>query len=290
MRLALASILLAVTAAAHSQISTESPFLGTWENPSPTTREVRRLEISQVGAALRLRLWMAAGGLGSMADAGTFDAQVFNPTAVSLPRNAGPVVRVQTRLSAQTVEILVEQAPSNQLKVTYLVIEGPQRGKVERAQFRKVVPAEDCLRYDPATVRIDGPRIMAGRSILMAFSDARDRDLGVTLARSYARMCTIGRGNVRPDRAKYVFEYWDGGANGATAPSSDCNGYDPARLRIMNAGADGYRIESPTGSGYRYLQIFDTLADAQAALPIYRAHTQQCWIARGTPDFHGYLR
>jgi hypothetical protein len=288
MRLALASFLFGMTAAAHAQISAESPFLGTWENQSATTREVKRLEISQVGATLRLHLWMAASP--SMVDAGTFDAQVFNPTSASVPRNAGPVVRVQTRLSSQTVEILVEQAPSDQLKVSYLVLEGPQRGKVERALMRKTVLAEDCVSYDPATVRIDGLRIMAGRSILMAFTDARDRDLGVTLARSFARLCTIGRGNARAERVKYIFEYWDGGANGATAPTYDCAGYDPTRLRITNAGADGYRIESPAGTGYQYLQIFDTLADAQAALPIFRSHSQQCWIARGTRYFHGYLR
>ena len=59
--------------------------------------------------------------------------------------------------------------------------------------------------------------------------------------------------------------------------------YDPARLRIANLGAEGFRIEWPTPAGVDRLHLFDTLADATADSKCSAATRRQCFIGRGAP-------
>lgn len=291
MRLAFAFILFLFAGALQAQVSIESPFLGTWDNMNRNTREITRMEITQVGAQLKLHLWFAARPV--PADAGIFDVQMFTQGARA-PDDflyTGPLLRLQRAIGGTTEEILIERGGTGRLKVQLLRLGGPNGGRVERMVMApSTTRTTDCVSYDPATLRVSGNVIYAGNAALIDFPDARDRDLGMSLARSFAKLCTIGRGNSRADRNRYILEYWEGGAEGATSPNSDCIGYDPARLRVTNVGADGFRLESVSAAGANYLFVFDTLADANAGLTVFRRHRQQCFIARGSPDVRSYLK
>lgn len=281
-------MLLLCTAAAHAQVSLLSPFLGTWENANRRTREIVKLEISDAGGQPRIHLWFSASP--APYDAGIFDIALHTETGPTGGRRNGTLLRLQTTLTSQTLEILVEPAADDRLEVTLIRLAGTNRGTFERMTFRKYTPSSDCLNYNPDNVTIQGTRIMEGRNILMDFSDPRDRELGATLARAYASYCTIGRDNTRPNRNAYIFEYWTGGRNGASAPTFDCSPYDPSRLRVTNLGAEGYRVESVTGSGTMYLQLFNTLADANAGLAVFRRYSFQCFIGRGSREVFQYLK
>jgi len=273
---------------AQAQISLVSPFLGTWENTNPSARDLKQMEIIDQSGQLKAHLWY--GGGSSMADAGTHDIQHYTPIASSGVRYEGSILRLVANINTITHELLVEQGGRDQLKVTLIKLEGADRGKFLWITMRKRVVAEDCVEYNPASLRVSRSVIVSGRSPLISFTDPRDLELGLSLARSYTRLCMIGRDNARADRNKYIFEYWTGGTEGATAPSYDCIDYDPARLRIVNIGAEGYRVESVMAGGSSYLQLFNTLSDANAGLAVFRSHRQQCFIARGSREVRSYLK
>jgi hypothetical protein len=273
---------------APAQVSRISPFLGTWDNRNPNTREITRLELSQSGGQDQLHLWFAASP--TPFDAGLHDVSVHTETTpIGSARRNGTLLRTEYAAARERLEILLERGSGEQLAVT-LVRLGSDRPSFERMSFRRASPTGDCLNYHPNNVALRGPRIVEGRHILMAFSDPRDRELGLALARSYASYCTIGRDNARPNRNDYLFEYWSGGRNGSTAPTYDCMAYDARRLRVVNLGAEGFRIDSLIADGALYLQRFNTLADATAGLAVFRRHNFQCFIGRGGGEVFQYLR
>jgi Divergent InlB B-repeat domain len=70
---------------------------------------------------------------------------------------------------------------------------------------------------------------------------------------------------------------------GAAAPE-DCITYDPSTLRIINAGAQGYRLVSgPHGSVG--LKLFNSLQDAQDARSVASGYNQYCFVDRGQQEF-----
>jgi hypothetical protein len=77
-----------------------------------------------------------------------------------------------------------------------------------------IIPAEDCVRYDPATVGVFdrgalGWRMEDGSHLLRLFDNQADASRGLMVAKAATgRLCFIGRGNSRPDRSEYIVEYW----------------------------------------------------------------------------------
>jgi hypothetical protein len=276
------------TTFATAQVSVLSPFLGVWVNAHSSTRFVTRMEILQLDGQTQVHTWHANSP--THYDGGTVNATLHTETTPpGLPRRNGTVLRSPARADAPNGDmLLMEQAASGLLTVTYLIT-GPRGPTFERMTFRRYSVRADCLPYNPATVTLRGNNIMAGSSILLSFDDPRNRDLGMALARSFARYCTIGGGNARAEPLLYLFEYWEGGRRGDTAPTADCLPYDPARLRIANRGAEGFVIERTTPTGVASMHLFDTLADATAGLEVFRRHTRQCFIGRGAPGAFQYL-
>jgi hypothetical protein len=77
-----------------------------------------------------------------------------------------------------------------------------------------IIPAEDCVRYDPAHVAVFdrgslGWRMEDGSHLLRLFDNEADARQGLIVAKAATgRLCFIGRGNSRPDRSEYIVEYW----------------------------------------------------------------------------------
>ncbi len=149
---------------------------------------------------------------------------------------------------------------------------------------------EDCLPYNPNNLTIfqEGAVwvLSDGTSRMALFANQADAQLGLEVARQHTQHCFIGRGNTRPDRNRYIFEYWKGSSGlGGALPENDWIPYDKNALQLQNAGADGWRLVA----GSNWLALFDTQADAQQALDLFRLYDRLCFIGRGTDYVHTYL-
>ena len=76
-------------------------------------------------------------------------------------------------------------------------------------------PTEDCIQYDPYSLQIEdigekGWRLTSsGGNMWMQILDNReDAEAALILAQQHNYQCFIGRNNRRPDRARYIAEYW----------------------------------------------------------------------------------
>lgn len=140
----------------------------------------------------------------------------------------------------------------------------------------------DCIAIDASNIHLERDRrdhiVTDGQSqILRAASADAARDMAA-LAGQHEYHCFIGRDNTRSNRDDYVFEYWVGESDIAVdpPPESDCLSYDPADLRIVDEGADGYLLTD----GRSRMALLDTESDAERALNWAQRHTRHCFIGR----------
>ncbi len=76
-----------------------------------------------------------------------------------------------------------------------------------------VIPNEDCIPYNPDTLRIvdeglTGFLLTDGVSRMAIYASREDAEEGLRVAKLYKQQCFIGRGNTRPNRKDYIVEYW----------------------------------------------------------------------------------
>jgi len=155
------------------------------------------------------------------------------------------------------------------------------------------LPAEDCIPYDPDALFIqdqgaNGWLLTDGSMAMRLYDTEADANLGLQVARAHTAQCFVGRGNSRPDRYRYIWEYWKGDSGlGIVLPDDDCLDHDPAVLTVEDQGADGWLI---TANGEAIKQ-FDTQGDALFALEIMNDYDQHCYIGRGNsrPDRLRYV-
>ena len=141
---------------------------------------------------------------------------------------------------------------------------------------------EDCIRYDPVTLKIidQGPRgwlLAAGPSRMFYLDTKADAEEALAVAKQYTNLCFVGRNNKRNNPRDYIVEYWKGdSANELALPSQDCSRYDPAALKILDEGTNGWCLTD----GRSRMKILDNQADAEQLLAVARRHTYQCFIGR----------
>ena len=149
---------------------------------------------------------------------------------------------------------------------------------------------EDCISYDPNALYIyqEGATwVLTDGSLRMeTFASQADAQLSLQVARLHTKQCFIGRGNSRPNREDYIFEYWKGSSGlDGTLPDNDCIPYDRNNLQIVDAGADGWRLVD----GSNWLGLFDNQTDAQQGLDLFRNYDRLCFVGRGTDYIMSYL-
>jgi len=76
-------------------------------------------------------------------------------------------------------------------------------------------PVFDCTSYQAANVTViaagaDGWRLVDGAHVLLTLDTAADGERARLVASAHTQLCVIGRDNSRPDRERYIFEYWRG--------------------------------------------------------------------------------
>jgi hypothetical protein len=72
-----------------------------------------------------------------------------------------------------------------------------------------------CTPYDPLTLQVvevhegaDWQLRRGDGAILKGFANREDADAGLAVARNHAQLCLIGKSNGRPNRERYMMEYW----------------------------------------------------------------------------------
>jgi hypothetical protein len=140
----------------------------------------------------------------------------------------------------------------------------------------------DCVSHNPAniTTTYEGGlwKVVDGSHSLMAFKQLSDATAASLLAKGHKKHCFIGRSNTRPERERYIMDYWlEPVAGAAPVPSPDCIAHNPANLTIHDLGADGWRVQD----GSQYIVILDTKTDAEDAVKVMKHYNRNCYIGRG---------
>ena len=72
---------------------------------------------------------------------------------------------------------------------------------------------EDCIQYNPYTLQIEdigekGWRLSDGKIWMQVLDNREDAEAALALAQQHNYQCFIGRNNRRPDRIRYIVQYW----------------------------------------------------------------------------------
>ena len=141
----------------------------------------------------------------------------------------------------------------------------------------------DCIAYNPFDLELrdegaNGWLLTDGVSRMQVLDDHDDATEALAVARRHTHHCFIGRGNNRPERRRYITEYWLGDSGIVAGQiGGDCRSYDPANIRIVDEGANGWLLTD----GISRMDVLDNLQDAELALGLAREHNSRCFVGRG---------
>ena len=244
-----------------------------------------RLRIPLIGVAVALALLAGAcakpGGEQQNTGNGSGEGQIGEaPTGGLGPGSApDPVPTVTT--------------PSEDLPATPMPTDGPSVILTINPGLLLAWPSPpDCIAHDPNNVRIVAStglwQIADGSHYLLAYKREVDAQAGLALAKAYKEHCFIGRNNTRPDREAYIIDYWLSPVVSSPAiVAPDCLKHDPAQIKAFDRGSIGWRVEA----GSEAIAIFDTKADADKAVLVYKHYNRHCYIGRdySGPDRRKYI-
>jgi hypothetical protein len=155
--------------------------------------------------------------------------------------------------------------------------------------------SEDCISHDPSDLAVvynSGQAVWqvleGGTHAMLAYKRKVDADTAIAVARRYKKHCFIGRNNTRPDRTRYIMDYYRDPSGMRTLISSpDCFPHAAPDLLIKDGGSDGWYLMN----GSESMELFDTKADAEAAMLVFKHFTKHCYIGRGYsgPDRLEYI-
>lgn len=74
-------------------------------------------------------------------------------------------------------------------------------------------PTLDCVGYDPNNLSVksagdDGWLLVDGGHQMLLLDTANDAERARMMASGYSKLCFIGRDNTRPNRHRYILEFW----------------------------------------------------------------------------------
>ena len=141
----------------------------------------------------------------------------------------------------------------------------------------------DCIPYNAFDLELrdegaNGWLLTDGNSRMKILDDYEDATEALAVARRHTHHCFIGRNNTRPERRRYITEYWLGnsGINGGPI-GTDCLPYNSAHVRIVDEGVNGWLLTD----GVSRMDVLDNLQDAEHALGLALEHDAHCFVGRG---------
>jgi hypothetical protein len=174
------------------------------------------------------------------------------------------------------------------LLVRWLAADGAELGEHRiplALRFAPPIPgAENCRRYEPATVAIEPDvtrwRLAAAGAVLLSNIGTRgDAEHLASVAAAADELCVIGP----PDGRFLPIQYWKRGGHlvGSLPPAparagARCTPYDPAALTVQD--------DLSVASRGTQLVILGDRADADQALALARHHRRMCVVGRSMPE------
>jgi len=84
---------------------------------------------------------------------------------------------------------------------------------VAMARGHRFIGREDCLQYNPYAVKIEaigdkGWRLSDGDNWMLVLDNRDDAEAALALTQQHNYQCFIGRNNRRPERGRYIVQYW----------------------------------------------------------------------------------
>ena len=76
-----------------------------------------------------------------------------------------------------------------------------------------LVDDRDCVAYSLTGLRLQdnagqGLALQDGKNVLVLLDTRQDAQRAWDIAKQFTRLCSIGRGNKRPNQRDYVVQYW----------------------------------------------------------------------------------
>ncbi len=157
---------------------------------------------------------------------------------------------------------------------------------------RPAVSNEDCIPYDPDTLRVvdngdSGWLLQASNSRMMLLDTEADAQRMLAVAQAHTARCFVGRGNTSADRTRYITSYFVGGSGPSAFRSEDCIGYDNSNLELADLGDNVFRVQS----GSSALDLALGTVDAHDLLIVWEAFSRVCYVGRsnGREDRSSYI-
>jgi len=286
-----ALFLLTLCSTAFAQIN---QFDGNWVNVDSATSGVTKLKIDVSGTAVKLQVFGKCHP--TDCDWGKVDAYAYAPNVSSnLVTSARSLTAVYDHgFSTKIVVITPLRGLRLQADVYTRFTDSSGRTNYDATYiFKPEGIANDCLLYNPDNLKIvdegaSGWLLTDGRSRMLILDNEADAKRALALAKRHTAHCFIGRDNTRPNRREYVHEYWLGASDEVTTiVGEDCISYNPATLRIVDEGANGWLLTD----GFSRMAMYDNRADAEEGLKVARLNAKQCFIGRNNhrPNRRDYI-
>ncbi|HZM74830.1 MAG TPA: hypothetical protein VFC19_03840 [Candidatus Limnocylindrales bacterium] len=143
---------------------------------------------------------------------------------------------------------------------------------------------EDCLKHNPNALTYSYNsaqqvwQVLEGGHSLLAYKREADAKDGLAMAKRFRQHCFVGRDNKRPERYRYVMDYWrEPSGIATTIAAPDCIRFNPGNLSIVDLGATGWQIRD----GSSYIAVLDTRKDAESMVLVMKHYTNICYLGRG---------
>ena len=140
----------------------------------------------------------------------------------------------------------------------------------------------DCIEYNPALLYVvqegDHWLLTDGSMRMQMLDNQTDANHALAVAQRYTQQCFVGRDNTRPDRRRYITEYFGVASTlPVTAFTEDCIAFDPSTLSVAQNGNDWFVM-----SGNMSMSMFASQQEAQWMVTIIKGQgwNQQCFIGR----------
>ncbi len=269
-------------------------FDGNWVNVASTTGGVTKLKIDVAGTSVKLQVFGKCQP--TDCDWGKVEATAYAPNVGSnLVTTARSLTAIYNPGFATKIVVVTPlRGLRLQADIYTRFTDGSGRTNYDASYiFKPEGIATDCLTYNPDNLKIvnegaHGWLLTDGRSRMLILDNEADAKRALALAKRHTSHCFIGRDNTRANRRDYVHEYWLGASGEITTiTGEDCLSYNPAILRIVDEGANGFLLTD----GFSRMAMYDDRADAEEGLRVARLNSKQCFIGRNNtrPNRRDYI-
>jgi len=255
---------------------------GTWVNTDPNTKDITKVIISKNGSQIQAYgkchprdcdwkttalktykdpLWGGRNGYRAFYDQG------FGTRTISILQIGGQ--KIVLRLSTKYKDKRPDRTS------TYYMI--------KTTHSNQTTLREDCVRFNPNTIRIKNSRIVDGNHSIMSFQNYAEAKKVYHIIKKYNlnQYCFVGRPN-----PSFTYLLKDGKSPVGKFQGEDCIGFSPSKIYLKREGSQYLMTD-----GRSRMFMFPNKAEAEATLSVIKKYgfTKTCYVGRPNPSLQ-YMR